>query len=252
MILSISSFVLTRQLNIGLGKPRSLNTSNLDRTETMMRAATFALVIWSWWGKSFSFDWIRMCLVNVFRSDVAQFFQPSINCIVKAVLEQKNNAHKPISVSFYIPSFIYHFQTNFGIFSMSSLWAGLLQATGYSPKYMNYLLPLDWTSFVLKTTCECSWRLKRRYYSKKISRSKAVSDGAISFYLDHFVRTRVSKVAYGNFCHIAYNPYAPDHRLRSHKVFISVSGEKRINDSFNIILPKVILNLLKSMFFKNF
>ena len=36
-----------------------------------------------------------------FRSDVARFFQPSVNCIVKAVLEQKNTAHKKISVSFY-------------------------------------------------------------------------------------------------------------------------------------------------------
>ena len=37
--------------------------------------------------------------LNVFRTDVAQFFQLSIDCIVKAVLEQKNSAHKTISVS---------------------------------------------------------------------------------------------------------------------------------------------------------
>jgi hypothetical protein len=41
----------------------------------------------------------------VFRTDIAQFFQPSIDCIVKAALEQKNSAHKTISVSFYL-SFI--------------------------------------------------------------------------------------------------------------------------------------------------
>ena len=70
-------------------------------------------------------------------------------------------------------------------------------------------------------------------------RNKAVSDGAISFYLDHFVRTRVSKITYGNFCHIPYNPNAPDHRERLNKTFISVSGHKRISDSFDIILPKV-------------
>ena len=44
---------------------------------------------------------IRFENLNVFRSDVALFFQPSIDCIVKAVLEQKNSAHKTISVSFY-------------------------------------------------------------------------------------------------------------------------------------------------------
>ena len=37
--------------------------------------------------------------LNVFRTDVAQFFQPSIDCIVKAVFEQKNSAYKSISVS---------------------------------------------------------------------------------------------------------------------------------------------------------
>ena len=50
---------------------------------------------------------------------------------------------------------------------MSCSWAGLPRATGYSRKYMNYLLPLDWTLFVLKTTCEYSSRLKRQYYSEK-------------------------------------------------------------------------------------
>ena len=37
-----------------------------------------------------------------FRTDVAEFFQPSIDCIVKAVLEQKKSAHKTISVSFFL------------------------------------------------------------------------------------------------------------------------------------------------------
>ena len=45
--------------------------------------------------------------LNVFRTDVAQFFQPSIDCIVKGVIEQKNNAHKMISVSLYTTIFKY-------------------------------------------------------------------------------------------------------------------------------------------------
>ena len=40
--------------------------------------------------------------VFFFRTDVAEFFQPSIDCIVKAVLEQKKSAHKTISVSFFL------------------------------------------------------------------------------------------------------------------------------------------------------
>ena len=70
-------------------------------------------------------------------------------------------------------------------------------------------------------------------------RCKAVSDGAISFYLDHFVRTRVSKVTYGSLSRVEYNPSDPDHRSRSHKVVTDASGVERILDHFDIILPKV-------------
>ncbi len=71
-------------------------------------------------------------------------------------------------------------------------------------------------------------------------RIKAVSDGAISFYLDHFVRTRVSKLTYGTICRTLYNPSLPEHRERSAKVFITPSGERRIGlGAFEVILPKV-------------
>jgi hypothetical protein len=56
------------------------------------------------WVLSFHWHWIRMLLIFIFRSDLAQFFQPSIDCIVKSVLEQKNSAHKTISVSVYSSS----------------------------------------------------------------------------------------------------------------------------------------------------
>ena len=81
-------------------------------------------------------------------------------------------------------------------------------------------------------------------------RNKAVSDGAISFYLDHFVRTRVSKLTYGIFGDIEYNPRAADLRSRSHKVFTSFSGTERIGDFFDIILPKVS-GLITQAFLKN-
>ena len=70
-------------------------------------------------------------------------------------------------------------------------------------------------------------------------RNKAVSDGAISFYLDHYVRTRVSKVTYGNFCHIPYDSSDPEHVRRQGNMFMDVSGAKRISNTFDIILPKV-------------
>ena len=89
---------------------------------------------------------------------------------------------------------------------------------------------------------------------KNFFRNKAVSDGAISFYIDHFVRTRVSKFTYGVFGDTVYDPSAPDHRLRSHKVFTSVSGNERIGDFFDIILPKVscLISFLQCMLLKAF
>lgn len=76
-----------------------------------------------------------------FRSDVSQFFQPSVDCIIRAVLDQRNIAHKPISVSVARCSPQNNFPTSCE-FSMSCLWAGSQRVTGYLPRYMKRLLPL--------------------------------------------------------------------------------------------------------------
>jgi len=75
------------------------------------------------------------------------------------------------------------------------------------------------------------------YYS--IFRNKAVSDGALSYYHDHFVSTRVSKFTYGYFCHPAFDPAAPDHLQRSHNVYVCASGVQRVKGFFDVILSKV-------------
>ena len=101
--------------------------------------------------------------------------------------------------------------------------------------------------FVLKTTCKCSSGSKGHHYSEKnFFRNKAVSDGAISFYLDHFVRSRVSKFTYGTFYSILYDPNDPDHQSRSYDVFTDLCGEKLIDGFFDIILPKVSCVILSS------
>ena len=76
-------------------------------------------------------------------------------------------------------------------------------------------------------------------FSLPLFRNKAVSDGAISFYLDHFVRTRVSKVTYGASCIGPYDSSDPEHVKRQGNTFMSVSGSKKIANLFSIILPKV-------------
>jgi len=143
---------------------------------------------------------IRFGQLKLIGTDVAQFFQPSIDCIVKAVLEQKNNAHKSISHVVLV-----------GGFSASD-WLLAKVHEVLTPLGLNIIRPDNHVS-------------------------KAVSDGAISFYLDHFVRTRVSKITYGTFGHTPYEPNSPDHISRFHNVFTNVSGQKRIKGFFEIILP---------------
>ena len=68
--------------------------------------------------------------------------------------------------------------------------------------------------------------------------NKAVSDGAISFYLDHFVRTRVSKYTYGSFGNIEYDASDPSHQERQHKARRFPSGIRVLPDHFTTILAK--------------
>jgi len=134
-------------------------------------------------------------------TDIAQFFQPSVDCIVNAVLEQKNSAHKTISHVVLVGGFA------------ASDWLFTKVYELLTPLGLNIFRPEN-------QVC------------------KAVSDGAISFYLDHLVGTRVSKVTYGSFGNILYDPRDSGHRSRSHEAYTCVSGNERIHDFFGIILPK--------------
>jgi len=64
--------------------------------------------------------------------------------------------------------------------------------------------------------------------------NKAVADGAISYYIDHFVQTRVSKLTYGSKGSIDYDASDPEHRRRP--TFTAISGIKRIDSVFWVIL----------------
>jgi len=66
-----------------------------------------------------------------------------------------------------------------------------------------------------------------------------VSDGALSYYHDHFVSSRVSKFTYGYFCHPVFDPAAPDHLLRSHSVYVCASRVRRVKGFFDVILSRV-------------
>lgn len=71
--------------------------------------------------------------------------------------------------------------------------------------------------------------------------NKVVADGAVSFYIDHFVSARVSKLAYGVSIWEEYQPYNPEHRCREKNKFMTPGGCLGIGDIFSAILAKVTL-----------
>ena len=69
--------------------------------------------------------------------------------------------------------------------------------------------------------------------------NKAVADGAISFFIDHFVSARVSKFAYGVDIYQKYNPLNHEHSRRKNATFMTAEGYLGIDGIFSVILPQV-------------
>ena len=83
-----------------------------------------------------------MLYLNVFRTDIAGFFQPSIDCIVKAVLQQKNSAQKTISVSLCASFFKYIFPNHVLYFQHVVLVGGFAASDWLYSKVQELLSPL--------------------------------------------------------------------------------------------------------------
>ncbi|KAF8901908.1 hypothetical protein CPB84DRAFT_1708063 [Gymnopilus junonius] len=144
---------------------------------------------------------IRFGQLKLSGSDVANFFKPSVDCIVDAVLNQRRSS----------PYNITHIILVGGFAASDWLFHGVQKSL------------LEHGLVVVRPDNHVN---------------KAVSDGAISFYLDHFVRTRVSKFTYGSFCAIDYDETDKEHLKRADKRIFFSSGDVMINGYFGVILPK--------------
>jgi hypothetical protein len=69
--------------------------------------------------------------------------------------------------------------------------------------------------------------------------NKAVADGGVSFYIDHFVTARFSKFAYGIKVRSKYDASNTEHQRRKNKAYMSPEGYLEIGGIFNVILPQV-------------
>ena len=66
-----------------------------------------------------------------------------------------------------------------------------------------------------------------------------MGDGAISYYLDHFVVGRLVRYTYGTPITTEYDPSDPEHSKRSHKRHLGVYGLRL--EIFNPTLFKVVM-----------
>ncbi|KAJ6626671.1 hypothetical protein B0H10DRAFT_1998098 [Mycena sp. CBHHK59/15] len=134
-------------------------------------------------------------------ADVAGFFRPSLDAMVHAIARQQAVAHAPVS--------------------------SVLLVGGFAAS--------DWLYSELKVAVK-SLGLELSRPDSYVN--KAVADGAVSYYLDHYVSARISKHTHGIECVTAYIPDNAEHQARSTKVIDAASGEIRIPNVFSAILAK--------------
>jgi hypothetical protein len=150
--------------------------------------------------KDLKYD-IRSGQLKLAGQDIADLFEPSIEAIIEAFEQQRRVASTPISLVCLV-----------GGFAASDWLFARLQ---------RYFLPLG-VSF-----CRPDAHV-----------NKAVADGAVSFYIDHLVSSRVARATYGVECFTPYYSEDFEHQIRQHKSFIDATGELCIPDHFESILLK--------------
>ncbi|PPQ96389.1 hypothetical protein CVT26_004991 [Gymnopilus dilepis] len=143
---------------------------------------------------------IRSGQLKLNGTDVASFFEPSVQCVIKSIEEQCEASRTPIAVNCL------------GGFAASD-WLYTKLKDAFTPKGLNVSRPDGHTN-------------------------KAVAEGAVSFYIDHFVAARVSKLSYGTDVSVPYQPFNPEHLARSYNKYENLSGKTMISGLFDVILPK--------------
>ncbi|ESK91430.1 hypothetical protein Moror_2703 [Moniliophthora roreri MCA 2997] len=130
-----------------------------------------------------------------------KFFAPCIDEIVEAISEQQKQSHIPI--------------------------VSILLVGGFAAS--------DWLfSNLEKALADMGLTLSRPDGFV----NKAVAEGAVSFYLDHCVTTRVSRFNYGVRFKVRFNSADPEHQKRAFATYVQPDGQTYISGLFDVILPK--------------
>ncbi|CCM04625.1 uncharacterized protein FIBRA_06809 [Fibroporia radiculosa] len=146
---------------------------------------------------------IRRGQMTLAGSEVASFFQPSIEAIIDAVQKQRQEA--PSSTPLRTVFLVGGFAASPWLFSQLNL---SLQTLG-----LNLSRPDRHTN-------------------------KAVAEGAISYYLNNWVAVRMTRLTYGIECSAHYDETDPEHYKRRAKVTTRPSGHLALSDHYSVILSK--------------
>ncbi|KIJ08850.1 hypothetical protein PAXINDRAFT_88270 [Paxillus involutus ATCC 200175] len=144
---------------------------------------------------------IRSGQLKLAGEDVARFFEPSVEEIAEAFEKQRKATATPIKYAFLIG----------GYATSDFLYRRLQNHPVFSDLHL----------------CRPASHV-----------NKAVADGAVSFYIDHLVTSRMFWSTYGIECLHDYDPNLADHREREATRFVSVSGHMMLPKGFSSILIK--------------
>jgi hypothetical protein len=131
---------------------------------------------------------------------MAKLFEPSIVDIVAAVHKQIKASKIPISAIFLVGGFA------------ASHWLFARLQTLLEPLGLTFSRPDG-------------------------QLNKAVADGAVSFYLNNFVSTRIARKTYGIIRRVFYDANNAEHKKRSHKMIKSYCGNL-LDNSWDAIIKK--------------
>ncbi|KAG1792831.1 uncharacterized protein HD556DRAFT_1432493 [Suillus plorans] len=142
---------------------------------------------------------IRNGQLKLSGQDVAKLFEPSISSIIEAFEIQRKAAGTPITFVFFV-----------GGFAASDWMFAKLQA---------YFQSLSISFSRPDNHC-----------------NKAVADGAVSYFIDHLVSSRVARFTYGTECSVPFNPFDMEHRARQKEAQqgTRVSEQQEFSETFAI------------------
>ncbi|KAG2153166.1 hypothetical protein DEU56DRAFT_868614 [Suillus clintonianus] len=139
---------------------------------------------------------IRNGQLKLSGQDVAKLFEPSISNIIEAFEIQRKAAGTPITFVFFVGGFA------------ASDWMFAKLQKYFQSLGISFSRPDNHTN-------------------------KAVADGAVSYFIDHLVSSRVSRYAYGTGCSVPFNPFDMEHRARQ-KLGTRVSEQQEFSETFAI------------------